>query len=184
VGDHLRGAISFSPSVDYMEQAYIDAREGRFSRRPYIDMIIPTLTDPTMAPPGKHIISCFVQYAPYELDPSLGGWDSQRETFGDTVIDTIAERAPNIRSLIVGRQVLTPLDMERTIGLTQGNIFQGELTLSQLFFSRPVPGWARYRTPLRSLWMCGSATHPGGGIMGAPGRIAALEVLRSLGRAA
>jgi phytoene dehydrogenase-like protein len=181
-GDHLRGAISFSPSVDYMEQAYIDAREGRFSRRPYIDMIIPTLTDPTMAPPGKHIISCFVQYAPYELDPALGGWDAQREAFGDTVIDTIAERAPNIRSLIVGRQVLTPLDMERTLGLTQGNIFQGELTLSQLFFSRPVPGWARYKTPLRSLWMCGSATHPGGGIMGAPGRIAALEVLKSVGR--
>jgi phytoene dehydrogenase-like protein len=180
-GDHLRGAISFSPSVDYMEQAYIDAREGRFSRRPYIDMIIPTLTDPTMAPPGKHIISCFVQYAPYELDPALGGWDAQRDAFGDTVIDTIAERAPNIRSLIVGKQVLTPLDMERTIGLTQGNIFQGELTLSQLFFSRPVPGWARYRTPLRSLWMCGSATHPGGGIMGAPGRIAALEVLKSVG---
>jgi phytoene dehydrogenase-like protein len=182
-GDHLRGAISFSPSVDYMEQAYIDAREGRWSRRPYVDMIIPTLTDPTMAPPGKHIISCFVQYAPYDLDPALGSWDAQREAFGDTVIDTIAERAPNIRQLILGRQVLTPLDMERTMGLTEGNIFQGELGLSQLFFSRPVPGWARYRTPVRSLWMCGSATHPGGGIMGAPGRIAALEVLRSMGRA-
>jgi phytoene dehydrogenase-like protein len=179
VGEHLRGAISFSPSMDYMEQAYIDAREGRFSRRPYIDMIIPTLVDPQMAPPGKHVISCFVQYAPYDLDPSLGGWDAQREAFGETVVDTIAERAPNIRDLIVGRQVLTPLDMERTMGLTEGNIFQGELSLSQLFFSRPVPGHARFRTPVRGLWLCGSSAHPGGGIMGAPGRIAALQVLRS-----
>ena len=183
-GEHMRGAISFSPSVEYMEQAYIDAREGRFSRRPYVDMIIPTLVDPTMAPPGKHIISCFVQYAPYHLDPELGGWDEQRDAFGDTVIDTIAERAPNIRDLIIDRQVLTPLDMERTIGLTEGNIFQGELSLSQLFFSRPVPGYARFRAPLRDLWLCGSAAHPGGGIMGAPGRIAALQVLRSLRRAA
>ena len=167
-----------------MEQAYIDAREGRFSRRPYIDVVIPTLVDPAMAPPGKHVMSCFVQYAPYDLDPALGGWDAQREAFGDTVIDTIAERAPNIRKLIVGRQVLTPLDMERTLGLTEGNIFQGELSLSQLFFNRPIPGLARYRTPIRGLWQCGSSTHPGGGIMGAPGRIAALQVLRSLRRAA
>ncbi len=181
-GEHLRGAISFSPSLDYMEQAYDDAKYGRFSRRPYIDMIIPTLVDPAMAPPGKHVISCFVQYAPYRLDPSLGTWDDQREVFGDTVIDTIAERAPNIRDVIVGRQVLTPLDMERTIGLSEGNIFQGELTLEQLFFNRPVPGYARFRTPIRDLWLCGSATHPGGGIMGANGRIAALEVLRSRGR--
>jgi phytoene dehydrogenase-like protein len=178
-GAHLRGAISFSPSVDYMEQAFIDAREGHWSRRPYIDTVIPTLVDPSMAPPGKHVMSCFVQYAPYDLDPALGGWDKQREAFGDTVIDTIAERAPNIRSLIVGRQVLTPLDMERTLGLTAGNIFQGELSLAQLFFNRPVPGYARYRTPVRGLWQCGSSTHPGGGIMGASGRIAALQVLRS-----
>jgi phytoene dehydrogenase-like protein len=183
-GEHLRGAISFSPSLDYMEQAYIDAREGHFSRRPYIDVVIPTLSDPSMAPPGKHTMSCFVQYAPYELDPALGGWDAQREAFGDTVIDTIAERAPNIRSLIVGRQVLTPLDMERTLGLTEGNIFQGELSLSQLFFNRPVPGQARFRTPLRGLWLGGSSAHPGGGIMGAPGRIAALQILRQLRRAA
>ncbi|MFZ5853496.1 MAG: phytoene desaturase family protein [Chloroflexota bacterium] len=181
-GEHLRGAISFSPGLDYMERAYDDAKYGRFSRRPYIDMIIPTLVDPSMAPPGKHVISCFVQYAPYRLDPSLGTWDDQREAFGDTVIDTIAERAPNIREIIVGRQVLTPLDMERTIGLSEGNIFQGELTLEQLFFNRPLPGQARFRTPIRDLWLCGSSTHPGGGIMGANGRIAALEVLRSRGR--
>lgn len=182
MGEHLRGAISFSPSLDYMEQAYDDAKAGRFSRRPYIDMIIPTLVDPRMAPPGKHIISCFVQYAPYHL--AEGTWDDQREAFGDAVIDTIAERAPNIRSLIVGRQVLTPLDIERTMGLTEGNIFQGELSLEQLFLNRPAPGWARFRTPVRDLWLCGSSAHPGGGIMGAPGRIAALELLRTKGRAA
>ena len=178
--EHLRGAISFSPSVDYMERAYDDAKYGRFSRRPYIDMIIPTLVDPSMAPPGKHVMSCFVQYAPYHLAEGEPDWESQREAFGDAVVDSIAERAPNIRDLILHRQVLTPLDIERTFGLSEGNIFQGELSLEQLFFNRPVPGWARYRTPVRDLWMCGSATHPGGGIMGAPGRIAALAVVRSL----
>ena len=178
VGEHLRGAISFSPAVDYMERAYDDAKYGRFSRRPYIDTIIPTLVDPSMAPPGKHVMSCFVQYAPYHL--AEGEWDDEaREAFGETVIDTIAERAPNIRDLILHKQVLTPLDIERDFGLTEGNIFQGELSLEQLFFNRPVPGWARYRTPIKDLWMCGSATHPGGGIMGAPGRIAALELLGS-----
>ena len=112
-----------------------------------MDMIIPTLVDPTMAPPGKHVISCFVQYAPYRLGPSLGTWDDNREAFGDAVIDRIAEFAPNIRDIIVGRQVLTPLDIERMTGLTEGNIFQGELSLEQLFFNRPVPGYARFRTP-------------------------------------
>jgi phytoene dehydrogenase-like protein len=178
VGEHLRGAISFSPAVDYMERAYDDAKYGHFSRRPYIDTIIPTLVDPSMAPPGKHVMSCFVQYAPYHL--AEGEWDDEaREAFGETVIDTIAERAPNIRDIILHKQVLTPLDIERDFGLTEGNIFQGELSLEQLFFNRPVPGWARYRTPIKDLWMCGSATHPGGGIMGAPGRIAALELLGS-----
>jgi len=178
-GEHLRGAISFSASVDDMEQAYDDAKYGQWSRRPYIDMIIPTLVDPAMAPPGKHVISCFVQYAPYKLDPSLGSWDDNREAFGDAVIDRIAEAAPNIRDIILHRQVLTPLDIERRFGLSEGNIFQGELSLEQLFFNRPVPGYARFRSPIRDLWLCGSATHPGGGIMGANGRIAALEVLRS-----
>jgi phytoene dehydrogenase-like protein len=183
-GEHLRGAISFSPSVDEMETAYDDAKYGRFSRRPYIDMIIPTLVDPTMAPPGKHVISCFVQYAPYKLASGLGTWDDQREAFGDAVIDRIAEFAPNIRDIILYRDVQTPLDIERTTGLSEGNIFQGELSLEQLFFNRPVPGYARFKTPLRDLWLCGSATHPGGGIMGANGRIAALEVLRARGRRA
>jgi phytoene dehydrogenase-like protein len=176
MGPHLRGAISISPSVEYMERAYDDAKYGRFSRRPYIDMVIPSLTDPSVAPPGKHVMSCFVQYAPYHLKE--GTWDERREEFGDTVINTIAEHAPNISELILHRQVLTPLDLEREFGLSEGNIFQGELTLEQLFFLRPAPGWAQYRTPVRNLYMCGSATHPGGGIMGAPGRNAALKLLQ------
>src|SRR5829696_6387257 len=184
VGEHLRGAISFSPSVDEMERAYDDAKYGRFSEKPYIDMIIPTLVDPTMAPPGKHVVSCFVQYAPYTLAPELGTWDDQREAFGDAVVDRISEFAPGFRESIMFRNVQTPLDIERTTGLTEGNIFQGELTLEQLFFNRPAPGFARFRTPIRDLWLCGSSTHPGGGIMGANGRIAALEVLRSRGRRA
>jgi len=175
-GAHLRGAISISPGVEYMERAYDDAKYGNFSRRPYIDMVIPSLTDPSVAPPGKHVLSCFVQYAPYKL--AQGTWDDQREAFGDTVVNTIAEHAPNIKKLIIGRQVLTPLDLEREFGLTQGNIFQGELSLEQLFFLRPVPGWAYYRTPIDGLYMCGSATHPGGGIMGAPGRIASQVILK------
>src|SRR3954469_17533208 len=175
-GPHLRGAISISPGVDYMERAYDQAKYGEFSRRPYMDMVIPTLTDPSIAPPGQHILSCFVQYAPYKL--ATGTWDDQREAFGDTVVDTIGEYAPNIRDIILHRQVLTPLDLEREFGLTEGNIFQGELSLEQLFFLRPVPGWAYYRTPIDNLYMCGSATHPGGGIMGAPGRIASQVILK------
>ena len=181
-GEHLRGAISFSPTTREMEQAYDDAKYGHWSNRPYIDMIIPTLVDPGMAPPGKHVISCFVQYAPYKLAPGLGTWDDNREAFGDAVIDRIAEFAPNIRDIIIGRQVLTPLDIERTMGLTEGNIFQGELSLEQLFFNRPVPGYARFRTPVQNLWLSGSSTHPGGGLMGANGRLAALEVLKARGR--
>ena len=175
-GPHLRGAISISPSVEYMERAYDDAKYGRFSRHPYIDMVIPSLTDPSVAPPGKHVLSCFVQYAPYHLKD--GTWDGQKDAFGDTVVNTIAEYAPNIKDIILHRQVVTPLDLEREWGLSEGNIFQGELTLEQLFFLRPAPGWAQYRTPVKNLYMCGSATHPGGGIMGAPGRNAAMRILR------
>ena len=177
-GTHLRGAISISPSVEYMERAYDDAKYGHFSRRPYIDIVIPSLTDPSVAPPGKHVLSCFVQYAPYKLAEGDGTWDEQGQRFGDNVVNTIAEFAPNLKKIIIGRQVLTPLDLEREFGLTQGNIFQGELSLEQLFFLRPVPGWAYYRTPIQNLYMCGAATHPGGGIMGAPGRIASQVILR------
>ncbi len=178
-GAHLRGAISISPSLEYMERAYDEAKYGRYSRRPYIDIVIPSLTDPSVAPPGKHVMSCFVQYAPYHLRE--GSWDEHRDAFGDTVVDTLAHYAPGIRNLILHRQVLTPLDLEREWGLTEGNIFQGELSLEQLFFLRPAPGWARYRTPVRNLYVCGSAAHPGGGIMGAPGRNAAAAVLRETG---
>jgi phytoene dehydrogenase-like protein len=182
MGRHLRGAISISPSVEYMERAYDDAKYGRYSQRPYIDVVIPSLTDPSVAPPGKHVMSCFVQYAPYELRE--GTWDEHREAFGDAVVDTLAEHAPNLRNIILHRQVVTPLDLERVFGLTEGNIFQGELTLEQLFFLRPVPGWADYETPVTGLYLCGSSTHPGGGIMAAPGRNAARRVLHDLRRAA
>ena len=175
-GPHLRGAISISPGMEYMERAYDDAKYGRYSQRPYVDMVIPSLTDPSVAPPGKHVLSCFVQYAPYKL--AQGTWDDHREAFGNNVINTIAEHAPNIKDIIIDKQVLTPLDLEREFGLTQGNIFQGELSLEQLFFLRPVAGWAYYRTPIRNLYMCGSATHPGGGIMGANGRIASQVILK------
>jgi len=178
-GRHLRGAISISPSVEYMERAYDQAKYGEFSHHPYIDIVIPSLTDPSVAPPGKHVMSCFVQYAPYKL--KNGDWRARREEFGDAVINTIAEFAPNLKNIIIGRQVLTPFDIEEQIGLTEGNIFQGELSLEQLFFLRPVAGWARYRTPVENLYMCGSATHPGGGIMGAPGRLAAMEILKDMG---
>ena len=132
-------------------------------------------------PPGKHVMSCFVQYAPYHLKD--GVWDDRkREAFGDAVINAIAEYAPNIKDIILHRQVLTPLDIEQVFGLTEGNIFQGELTLEQLFFLRPVPGWARYATPIDRLYICGSATHPGGGIMGAPGKNAAERIVKEVSR--
>ncbi len=175
-GAHLRGAISISPSVAYLERAYDDAKYGRFSQRPYIDMIIPSMIDPDMAPPGKHVMSCFVQYAPYQLRE--GTWPEQREAFGDAVVNTLAEYIPNLKDIILYRQVMTPWDIEQVTGLSQGNIFQGELSLSQLFFLRPAPGLAQYRTPIKGYWQCGSGTHPGGGITGAPGRLAALEILK------
>jgi phytoene dehydrogenase-like protein len=173
-GRHHRGAFSISPSVEYLERAYDDAKYGGFSKNPYMDIVIPSMIDPGMAPPGKHVMSIFVQYAPYSI---TGGWtDAKREAFGDAVIRTLARYAPNIESLILHRQVLTPADIERITGLSEGNIFQGELALHQLFFLRPVPQWAKYRTPIQGYWQCGAGTHPGGGIMGASGRLAALEI--------
>jgi phytoene dehydrogenase-like protein len=182
--EHLRGAIGIGPSVDYLERAYDDAKYGRFSREPFIDLEILTLVDPSMAPPGKHVASCFVQYAPYHLANGEQWDDARREAFGDAVVDAIARFAPNIKDLILHRQVLTPSDIEDTFGLTEGNIFQGELTLEQLFWSRPVPGFGRFATPVRNLWLCGSSAHPGGGIMGAPGRLAAAQVLQRARRRA
>ncbi len=175
VGPHLRGAISISPSVDYLERAYDDAKYGGFSRRPYMDIILPSMIDPGMAPPGKHVMSIFVQYAPSDLD---GGWDeTKREQFGDAVVETLAQYAPNLPGAILHRQVLTPWDIDRKMGLTEGNIFHGELTLHQLFCLRPAAGWADFTTPVRSYYQCGSGTHPGGGITGASGRLAALKIL-------
>jgi phytoene dehydrogenase-like protein len=174
-GAHLRGAISISPSVAYLERAYDEAKYGEPSRQPYMDIVIPSLLDPQMAPPGKHVMSIFVQYAPYHVN---GGWtDARREALGDTVVDTLSQYAPNLRKAILHRQVLTPADIERIVGLAEGNIFQGELTLQQMFFLRPVPAWANYRTPLAGLYQCGAGTHPGGGVMGASGRNAALRIL-------
>lgn len=174
-GPHLRGAISISPSIDYLERAYDDAKYGSFSRQPYLDIVIPSTIDPSMAPPGKHVMSIFVQYAPYHLKE--GSWPARREEFGDTVIETLSEYAPNLKKIILHRQVVTPWDLEQEFGLTEGNIFHGELSLDQLFFMRPVRGWAQYRTPIKNLYLCGAGTHPGGGVMGASGRLAALEIL-------
>ena len=175
-GPHLQGAISISPTIDYLERAYDDAKYGDYSRRPYLDIIIPSTIDPSMAPPGKHVMSIFVQYAPYHLKE--GSWENKREAFGDNVIETLSEYAPNLKSIILHRQVVTPWDLEQEFGLTEGNIFHGELSLDQLFFLRPVPGWARYSTPVKNLYMCGAGTHPGGGVMGASGRLAALKILK------
>jgi phytoene dehydrogenase-like protein len=175
-GPHLRGAISISPSYDYLEKAYDDAKYGNFSQEPYIDIIFPSVIDPGMAPPGKHVMSCFVQYAPYDI---RGGWnDQKREDFGDVVINAIARFAPNIKDIIMHRQVLSPADLESTFGLTEGNIFHGELTLQQLFILRPAAKWANYKTPIKNYYQCGSGTHPGGGITGSPGEMAGKKILR------
>jgi phytoene dehydrogenase-like protein len=173
----LRGMMEISPSVDYLEQAYDDAKYGSFSKRPYIDVNIPTIHDPSMAPPGKHVMSCFVQYASYDM-PEHGDRDQQRDAFGNAVVDTLAEFIPNLKDIILHKQVLTPWDIEQEISLTEGNIFAGELTLDQLFFFRPAAGWADFRTPIRNYYQCGSGTHPGGGITAGPGRLGALEILR------
>ena len=174
-GHHLRGAISISPSYDHLENAYDDAKYGNFSKKPFMDIILPSVLDPEMAPPGKHVMSCFVQYAPYNIN---GGWnDQKREAFGDAVVDTLAQYAPNIKDIKLHRQILTPSDLESTFGLTEGNIFHGELTIQQLFSLRPAVRWADYTTPIRNYYQCGSGTHPGGGITGSPGEMAAKKIL-------
>jgi phytoene dehydrogenase-like protein len=171
-----RGAVSISPSIDYIEHAYDDAKYGQISKRPYLDMIFPSMIDPDMAPPGQHVMSCFVQYAPYDLE---GGWnDHRRDELGEAVISTIEEYAPNIRECIVGMQVISPKDIERIAGITGGNIFHGELLLHQIFFLRPTPQWADFRTPLKGYYFGASGAHPGGGVMGAAGMLAAKEILK------
>jgi len=176
-GVHVRGDIAIAPSIDYLERAYDDAKYGDFSKHPYMNVVIPSLVDPSVAPPGKHVMSIFVQYAPYHIKEGAERWPEKREAFGDAVVDTLAEFMPGLREAILHRQVLTPWDMEQQIGLTEGNIFQGELSLEQLLFQRPAAGFARYRTPVESLWLCGSGAHPGGGIMGSPGELCAKTML-------
>jgi phytoene dehydrogenase-like protein len=177
-GPHLYGDVAIAPSIQYLEKAYDQAKYGDFSERPYINMVIPTLLDPTMAPPGKHVISCFVQYAPYDIKEGAPNWPQRREAFGDAVVDTLEEYIPGFKETILHRQVLTPWDLEQEYGLTEGNIFHGELSLEQLLYLRPAAGWAKYKTPVQDLWMCASGTHPGGGIMGASGELAAKAILR------
>jgi phytoene dehydrogenase-like protein len=175
-GSHHRGTIHLCPDTDYIERAYDDAKYGRPSAQPVIEFQLPSVVDPTVAPEGRHLMSMFVQYAPYEL--SEGSWDDQRDAFADRCFDVVEEYAPNFKDSVIDRQVLAPPDLERIFNLTGGNIFQGAMTPGQLFAFRPVPGWARYRTPIRGLYLCGSAAHPGGGVMGTPGLNAAREILR------
>jgi phytoene dehydrogenase-like protein len=177
----LKGDLHFTDSIERMERAYDDWKAGRFSRDPFQDVMIPTMIDPSMTPPGKHFMSCFVQYAP----PKIEGrdWtDADRDAFGQTCLDQIERHSPGFKSRVLHVEVRTPRELEAEVGLTEGNIFQGELTFDQLLFNRPVPGYAQYRTPIRDLWICGSSTHPGGGVMGAPGRNAAAEILRDMKR--
>lgn len=175
----LRGDLHFTDSVERMERAYDDWKAERWSADPFLDMVMPTTLDPTMAAPGKHFMSCFVQYCPPKVDGR--DWtDADRDAFAETVISQIADYSPGFRDRIVHMEVRTPRELEAEVGLTEGNIFQGELTFDQLLFNRPVPGYAQYRSPVNGLYMCGSSTHPGGGVMGAPGRNAAAEILRDL----
>jgi len=164
------------PSLEFAERCYDIAKFGKIPEELWVDCVVSSNADSSLAPPGKHILTCFVQYVPYHLRE--GSWDQQRELLGDRVVKKIAEYAPNVPSAIVARQVLTPLDLERTYGLTEGNIFHGDLRLEQLFFMRPVSGWSQYRTPVDGLYLCGAGTHPGGGVTGAPGHNAAHQVLR------
>ena len=175
-GPQHRATMHICPDIEYVERAWDDAKYGRPSQRPLLELTIPTLYDPSLAPPGRHIMGIFLQYAPYSLRE--GTWDDLREPFGDRVISLIEEYAPNIRAIVQHRQVLTPLDLERRFGITGGNIFHGEMSLDQMFSMRPVAGWARYRTPVEGLYLCGSGAHPGGGVMGAPGFNCAREMLR------
>jgi phytoene dehydrogenase-like protein len=204
VGPHHHGTMHIGPTLEYLERAYDDAKYGQPSEHPILEMTMPTSVDRTIAPPGKHILSMFVQYAPYHLSPPLKGgarggtagssqqpltqplpsgersfgWDDIKESFGDRCVAELAKFAPNVPGSIEHRQVLSPLDLERTFGITGGNIMQGAMDAHQLFCFRPVAGWADHRTPIRSLYLCGAASHPGGGVLGACGKNAAEEILR------
>jgi phytoene dehydrogenase-like protein len=173
---HLSGHIIICPNLEYLERAYDDAKYGRFSQKPYLDIVVPTVLDPSLAPKGKHVMSITMQYAPYKLRE--GNWDELRKELGDHIIDTLTDYAPNLNEVILHRQVITPLDWEREYSLTEGGEFHGQMGLDQLLFMRPVPGFGQYRTPIENLYLCGAGMHPGGGVTGAPGYNAAREVLK------
>jgi phytoene dehydrogenase-like protein len=174
----LSGRIHIGPEIDYLERAFDEAKYGNFSKQPYLEVAIPSVTDPSLAPPGKHVMSIYMQYAPYKLKGS--DWHSQRVALGDTVVRTLAQYAPKLPELILTHQIITPQDLEDTYGLTGGHIFHGELALDQFFTMRPLLDWARYRTPIKNLYMCGSGTHPGAGLTGGSGANAAREILKDL----
>jgi phytoene dehydrogenase-like protein len=179
IGPHHRGTIHISPTLDYIERAFDDAKYGWPSTKPILELTLPSSVDPTIAPPGQHVMNIFVQYAPYKLADGKS-WDEIKEDFGDRCVELLARYAPNVPGSILHRQVLSPLDLERLLGLTGGNIMQGSMTPTQLFAMRPVAGWADHHTPIRGLYLCGAASHPGGGVIGAAGRNAAVEILRGL----
>jgi len=177
-GNLLKSRLQISPEIDYLERAFDESKYGNFSRKPYIEITFPSLSDPSLAPPGQHVMSIYMQYAPYALKDS--NWESQRTALGETVVKTIAQYAPNLPQIIVHHQVITPKDLESTYGLTGGHIFHGELALDQFFTMRPVLDWARYKTPIERLFLCGSGTHPGTGLTGGSGANAAREILKAL----
>jgi phytoene dehydrogenase-like protein len=178
--DQFRGFTNIGPSMEYLERAFDEAKYGWYSSRPYLDCAIQSTIDPDMAPPGKHVMSSFVQYAPYHLRDS--DWDTERQNLGDTVQRTLESFFPGFSDLIVHREVVTPLDIERTVGLSEGNIFAGEFLAPQMYFFRPAPGWSDYRTPIAGYYQCGSGTHPGGCVIGAPGKLAAQAIMRDRAR--
>ena len=174
----LGGIIHIGPTVDYLERAADDAKYGRYSKQPFLEITLPSLSDPSLAPANKHVMSVWMQSAPYNL--RAANWPDQREALGDTVVNLIEEYAPGFKNSILHRQILTPLDLEQTYGLSGGHPYHAEMALDQIFFMRPIPGWARYGTPIDHLYLCGSGTHPGGGITGLPGYYAAKQVLKKL----
>jgi phytoene dehydrogenase-like protein len=174
----LAGRIHIGPEIDYLERAFDAAKYGGFSQHPILDIRIPSIADPSLAPAGKHVMSIYVQFAPYKLKG--GDWNSQRAALGDAVVKTLSEYAPDLPGLILHGDVITPLDLEEVYGLTGGHIFHGELSLDQLYLTRPLLGWARYKTPLEGLYLCGSGTHPGAGLTGGSGANAAKEILKDL----
>jgi phytoene dehydrogenase-like protein len=176
--DLLRGRVQISPEIDYLEHAFDESKYGNFSRRPYLEITFPSFSDPSLAPPGQHVMSIYMQYAPYNLKGT--DWESQRKALGETVVKTIAQYAPNLPETILRHQIITPKDLEETYGLTGGHIFHGELALDQFFTMRPLLDWARYRTPIERLFLCGSGTHPGAGLTGGSGANAAREIAKAL----